>query len=341
MRVLVLGGTRFIGPRLVHRLAAAGHEVCVFHRGQTAAVLPPGARSILGDRHRLADHAGELRRFGPDVVVDMIAFTERDAASVVATFRGVAGRLVTLSSGDVYRAYGVFTRLEQAPLESTPITEDGSLRQVLFPYRAGARPGDDHYDYEKILVERVVLGDTGLPATVLRLPMVYGPGDEQHRLAPYLRRMLDGRPAILLDEGMARWRCLRGYVEDVAAAVALAVTSLAAAGRVYNVAEPTAHTEAAWVARIGAVVGWAGEILPVPGGRVPVPFNTAQDLAVDTSRIRAELGYREVVAPDDALRETVAWEREHLPAVPVDYAQEDGLLAELGHKRWAAEAGGT
>jgi nucleoside-diphosphate-sugar epimerase len=236
---------------------------------------------------------------------------------------------VTLSSGDVYRAYGVFTRLEQAPLEPTPITEDSPLRHVLFPYRAGAKPGDDKYDYEKILVERVVRADTGLPATVLRLPMVYGPGDEQHRLAPYLQPMRDGRPAVLVDEGLARWRCLRGYVEDVAEAVALAVMSPASAGRVYNVAEPTAYTEAEWVARIGAVVGWGGAVVPVPGGRMPVPFDTAQALTVDTTRIRAELGYREGVDPDDALRATVEWERKHLPEVPVDYAQEDRLLAEL------------
>src|SRR5262249_43411103 len=148
---------------------------------------------------------------------------------------------------------------------------------------------------EKILVERVVLGDTGLPATVLRLPMVYGPGDDQHRLAPHLKRMLDGRPAILLNEGLSRWRCLRGYVEDVAAAVALAVTNPGAAGRVYKVAEPFAQTEAAWVASIGAVVGWGGAIVVVPAEQMPVPFNTAQDLTVDSTRIRAELGYREVV----------------------------------------------
>lgn len=329
MRVLVIGGTRFFGPRLVRRLVAVGHEVVVFHRGQTTAALPPTVRHLCGDRHRLADHAGEFRGFGPDVVVDTIPFTEQDAGSVVATFRGLAGRLVTISSGDVYRAYGVFTRLEQAPIEPTPIQEDSPLRQVLFPYRAGTKPGDDKFDYEKILVERAVLRDKGLPGTVLRLPMIYGPGDEQHRLAPYLKRMLDGRPAILLDEGMARWRCLRGYVEDVAAAVALAVTNPAAAGRVYNVAEPTAHTEAEWIGRIGAVVGWGGEVVLVPGGRMAVPFNTAQDLAVDTTRIRAELGYREVVDPDDALRGTVEWEREHLPEVPVDYAQEDRLLAGL------------
>lgn len=329
MRILVIGGTRFIGPRLVHRLAAAGHEIAVFHRGQTTAALPPGVRSLLGDRHQLAEHAGEFRHFCPHVVVDMIPYTEEDALSVVATLRGVAGRLVLISSGDVYRAYGVFARLEEGPSEPTPIKEDGPLRHVLFPYRAGARPGDDKYDYEKILVERAVLGDTGLPATVLRLPMVYGPGDDQHRIAPYLKRMLDGRPAILLNEGMARWRCLRGYVEDVAAAVALAVTNPAAAGRVYNVAEPNAQTEAEWVARIGAVVDWSGEIVPVPGEKMPVPFNTAQDLCVDTTRIRAELGYREVVDQTDALRETVAWERDHLPELPVDYSQEDGLLADL------------
>jgi nucleoside-diphosphate-sugar epimerase len=164
---------------------------------------------------------------------------------------------------------------------------------------------------------------------VLRLPMVYGPGDDQHRLAPWLRRMLDGRPAILLDEGLARWRCLRGYVENVAAAVALSVTDPAAAGRVYNVAEPTAYTEADQVARIGALVGWGGLIVPVPGGKMPVPFDTNQDLVVDTTRIRSELGYREVVERDDALRETVQWERDHLPEVAIDYDQEDRLLAEL------------
>jgi nucleoside-diphosphate-sugar epimerase len=329
MRVLVIGGTRFLGPRLVRRLVAAGHEVALFHRGQTTAALPAAVRHLIGDRQRLPDHIGELRRLLPDVVVDMIPYTQDDAISVVATFRGVAGRLVAISSGDVYRAYGIFTRLEEGPPEPTLLKEDSPLRQVLFPYRAAARPGEDKYDYEKILVERVALSDTDLPATVLRLPMVYGPGDDQHRIAPYLRRMLDERPAILLDEGMARWRCLRGYVENVAAAIALAVTDPTATGRVYNVAEPTAYTEAEWVARIGAVAGWSGKIIAVPGGKMAVPFNTAQDLTVDTTRIRAELGYREVVEQEDALRDTVQWERDHLPEVPVDYAQEDRLLAEL------------
>jgi nucleoside-diphosphate-sugar epimerase len=115
----------------------------------------------------------------------------------------------------------------------------------------------------------------------------------------------------------------------VAAAIALAVTNSEAVGRVYNVAEPTAYMEGEWVARIGAIVGWAGAVVAVAGEKMPVPFDTAQDLCVDTTRIRVELGYREVVGRDDALRETLAWERDNLPELPVDYAREDRLLADL------------
>jgi len=184
MRIVVIGGTRFIGPPVVKRLVALGHEVAMFHRGQTASAVPAGVRHIQGDRRRLAEHAAEFHRLAPDVVVDMIAFTEQDARSLVSTFRGLASRAVVLSSGDVYRAYGVFTGLEPGPLEPSPLKEDAPLRQTLYVHQAATSgPDDPTFDYEKILVERTVLADASLPATVLRLPMVYGPGDYQHRLS--------------------------------------------------------------------------------------------------------------------------------------------------------------
>src|SRR5579871_4623439 len=329
MRVLVIGGTRFIGPRLVHRLAKAGHEVAVFHRGRTRANLPPSVLCILGDRHQLANHTEAFRCFRPDVVVDMIAMTEQDARSLVDTFRAIAKRLVVISSGDVYRAYGLFTGLEQGPLEPIPIRDNAPLRTILYPYRSKASPGDDLYDYEKILVERVVMGESAIEATVLRLPMVYGPGDSMHRIAPYLRRMVDGRPAILLNETMAHWRPPRRYVDDVAEAVALAVQNPTAAGQIYNVAEPIAFTEFEWIARIAAIVGWNGRMIPVPEAKMASGFNASQNLVVDSSRIRTVLGFHEITASDDALRATIDWEQHHLEEHPVDYQQEDALLTEL------------
>ena len=113
--------------------------------------------------------------------------------------------------------------------------------------------------------------------------MVHGPGDLYHRLSAYVKRMDDRRPVILLDEGLARWKCPRGYVDNVAAAIALAVVDDRATGGVFNVADPVAFTEAEWVHRIGEVVGWRGKVVTVPGGRIPVPYHVEQNLDTDSA----------------------------------------------------------
>ena len=70
MRVLLIGGSGFIGPFVRAELERHGHEVFVFHRARTYAAA--GRGEIFGDRRRLADSARELRALGPDVVIDLI-----------------------------------------------------------------------------------------------------------------------------------------------------------------------------------------------------------------------------------------------------------------------------
>src|SRR5581483_3487880 len=101
-------------------------------------------------------------------------------------------------------------------------------------------------DYEKIAVERIALSDPKLPATVLRLPMVYGPGDHLRRFYPLIKRIQDARNKIIFEENAANWRASKGYVENVADAIVLASTSGAANGRTYNVAEEDTLTELEW-----------------------------------------------------------------------------------------------
>jgi nucleoside-diphosphate-sugar epimerase len=343
MRVLILGGTGFIGPYVVRRLHELGREVTVFHRGQTPADLPPDIRQMRGDRRELAHFRQEFAALAPDVVLDMFPFVERDARTVVDMMKGIAGRVVALSSQDVYRAYGRLLRIEPGPPDPTPLTEDAPLRERLYPYRQETpRAADDperwRDDYDKIPVERVYLSEPDLPGTILRLPMVYGPRDEQHRTLEYLKRMDDGRPAILLDQAVAGWRWTRGYVENVANAIVLAVTQQVAAGRVYNIGEPEALTMAEWVAAIGRAAGWAGEVVAVPADRLPEPMraglDTRQDLVADSTRIRQELGYGERVPRDEALVRSIAWQRANPPAdvdpAQYDYAADDAILAKLG-----------
>jgi nucleoside-diphosphate-sugar epimerase len=340
MRILFIGGTRFIGPYVVRRLVDAGHSVTLFHRGETKADLPAPVNHINGDRRDLSSFAAEFKSLAPDVVLDMIPYTEEEAHTFMRVFKNVARRIVAISSADVYRAYGRLLRLETGAPDPAPLNEDAPLRESLYPYRAHAEgPDDFKYHYDKILVERVVMNDKDLPGTVLRLPAVYGAGDPQHRLFGYLKRMDDGRPAIILEERQARWRWTRGYVESVADAIALALTDDRAANSIYNVGERDALAEADWVRSIGQAAGWDGEVITVTGDALPEHLAANVDyehhLVTDTTRLRDELGYNERISLEDALRRTIDWERANPPAesypAQIEYAAEDALLAKLNN----------
>ncbi len=349
MRILVLGGTAFIGPYLVRELAAGGHDLAVFHRGETQAELPAAVAHVRGDRTRLAQSAAALRAFAPEVVVDMTCMGEAPARAVVAAFAGAARRLVLASSMDVYAAYGRLRGMEPSEPEADGTDgtdEDAPLRTVLYPYRGSSIPADGLVDpehYDKIPAERVVLAASGLEGVVVRLPATYGPGDRQHRFAEWVRRMDDGRPVILLDETVARWRWTHGYVEDVAHGLALAATHPMAAGRVYNVGPAATPTTAERVARVGAAAGWSGRVVALPEPALPAHLRPSIDarhhIAADTSRIRGELSYGEVVAYDEGLRRTIAWERAHPPAWLADPAQARARLGYAAEDRALAEAG--
>jgi len=340
MRVLVIGGTGFIGSRLTAQLVREGHQVAVFHRGRTK--LPEGVQEIVGDRRRMADYTDVLRAGSPEVVVDVVLSSGRQARELTAVFAGHARRLVAISSLDVYRACAITHRLEEGPPEPLPLREETSaLRTKLQTYPPEQVRmlqqvfGWLDEEYDKIPVEREILGHEELPGTVLRLPMVYGPRDPLHRFQPIVKRILDGRRKILLSASMAGWRATKGYVENVARAAALAVVSDRASGRIYNVGEADALSELEWAESVAGAMGWDGEFVLLPDDRLPPHLRaggeTSQHWVADSARIREELGFRESVPRDEAVRRTVEWERGDPPAgfTPhhFDYEAEDEALA--------------
>lgn len=316
MRVLVLGGTSLTGPFLVRRLDALGHQVSVFHRGEHEAELPEGVRHLHGDFNH---PPRELRTPAPDVVVQMWALTEADATRFVELFRGFAGRAVVISSCDVYRAYGRLQRLESGPPDPIPLSEDAPLRESRYPYRNRKGPVEIPDQYDKVLMEAALREQSGLPVTILRFPAVYGPCD-YHRFRPWVQQMVPGTAEIKLQEDFAGWRWTHGFVEDVAGAVVLAATQDAAAGRTYNVGEAVTPT---WAERLGEwarVAGWRGRVVPVAADVLPENERMAQDfahhLAIDTTRIRRELGYAEAGPREAGIARTIAWERASAAARP-------------------------
>jgi nucleoside-diphosphate-sugar epimerase len=343
MRILLIGGNGFIGRFVLAALKRRASAMAVFHRSSASA--PDGVEEILGDRNQLSGSAQELKRFVPDVVIDLVISSGAQAEELMNIFRGATQRVVMLSSIDVYRAVGISHGTESGPLQEVPLTEESELRRCLHPYppeglqlmrKIFAWVTDD---YDKIPAERVVMNDPELPGTVLRLPMAYGPGDPLHRFYPVVKRIADRRRQIIFPETLAAWRSPRGYVENVAAAIALAATDERAARRIYNVCEEPSFSELEWARKIAAAMRWDGDFVVLPIEHTPQhllkPGNAAQHWTASSTRIRQELGYEEPVAIEEAIRRTIRWERKNPPDVAFlaqfDYAVEDAAVA--GHYR--------
>ena len=283
MKILFIGGTRSVGAAAVRRLAHEGHRLAVFHRGEHEADLPISVQHFRSPRAEMPvrEIHEELRRFEPEIVVHMIARGEADMHAAVAAFAGIARRIVVPSSGDVYRAYGVFLGIEEGAPEPLPLREDSPLRTKLFPYRTAETPPDAlPFYYEKIAVEHTARSDPRLRATILRFPKIYGPGDNAELATVYGFRH---QPA---------WRWTHGHAENVGAAVALAATDERAADRIFNVGEEQTPSMGERLARLP-------DNDAVPSSDAPLNF--AQSMVYDTSRIRSELGYRDVVDEDEAM----------------------------------------
>ncbi|MGE3850133.1 MAG: NAD-dependent epimerase/dehydratase family protein [Planctomycetota bacterium] len=339
-RILVIGGTRFIGAAVVRHLHAARHTVAVFHRGETPGELPASVEHIHGDARAALTPAlrDALRSFAPDTVLHNIVLGEPDVIATHELFDGIARRLIMTSSMDVYRVFGRLHGTEPGPRLPLPIDEDGELREVLYPYR-DKFPDPSHrmHHYDKIPAERAALGSERMPGTVLRLPMVIGPHDWQRRLLGLAKPMADGREAIVWSDEYAAWQSTYGFVENVAAAMALAATDDRAIGRTYNVCDVACSMrELADHAR--AATGWSGRIVTAPGERLPeaLRFEIADPhpLVVSAARIGRELGFVAPVPFAEGVARTVEWELANvpdpLPPGVADYAAEDEALKALG-----------
>jgi len=337
VRILLIGGNGFIGTPLSRELVNADHQVAVFHRNRDGR--QPGMKHLHGDRNRVREYLREFREFAPDVIIDMVLSSREQARQLMTVAGDLNARVVAISSMDVYRAWGVMLGTEPGGLEPMPLTEESRLRTASHPYPpvlvekmksifTWVTPG-----YDKAAVEQEVMS-AGSRNTVVRLPMVYGPGDPLHRFYGVVKRVQDHRPIIILSEGHAAWRGPRGYVDNVAHAIFLAATSQPAFGRTYHLCDEPTLTELEWQKKIVAQTNWSGRFVVLPNQRTPkhllAPGNAAQHLIGNSERIRKELDYSEPIETDVAIRRTIDWEQATPPNGPTfhefDYSAEDAAL---------------
>jgi nucleoside-diphosphate-sugar epimerase len=322
LKVIVFGGTRFIGRAIVEELAAAGRDVLIVHRGNLEPGDMPPVQHLHADRMELETHRDVLAAFKPDAAVDCRALTRADSEAVLAALP--AGlRLVVISSLDVYRAFGALN--DERETDPVPLDETSPVRPNRYPYR-GKMPGMD--DYDKLDVEDVYLP---AGATSVRLPMVYGEHDYQLREEFILRRVRAGRTRIPF--GAGSWLACRAYVRDVARGVHLALKTPSAAGEVLNLCEDKTYSMRMWSRMILDAAGSDAELVRVADEVLPEdlqPTGTmTQHIAASAQKARSMLGWT-TADPIESLQTTVSW---HLANPPndtgSDFSADDLALASV------------
>ena len=189
MKVLYIGGTGEISFDCIHETVRAGHETCVFNRGNANDGLPDAVRFIKGDIND-AQGYGRLADEGFDVICQFRAFKPEDVARDIELFGGRVGQYVFISSASAY----------QKPPRRHIITEDVPLAN---PYWA--------YSRLKAQAETVLTGQDSLRHTIVRPSHTFRtqPPLAVGDAATVLRRMLTGRPVIVPGDGTSLWTITR------------------------------------------------------------------------------------------------------------------------------------
>jgi nucleoside-diphosphate-sugar epimerase len=292
VKVLVIGGTRFLGHELAWRLVAAGHEVALFNRGTLADTLGARVERLRGDR-TTDDFERLLSGRSFDAAVDFAAYDGTDGRRAAEVLGGRVGHYVVISTGQVYLVR------EGCPRPARETDYEGPV----MPEPAGAFDrGQWDYGVKKRALEDTLAeawSGRRFPSTRLRIPMVSGERDHFRRLERYLWRMLDGGPILLPDGGDHVTRHV--YSGSAVKAILALLGRSGTFGQAYNLAQDDTPTLRELLSLAAERLGAPARLVDIPGERVRAagldpllisPFSGSWMSFLDPARAKAELGFR-------------------------------------------------
>lgn len=320
-RVLVIGGTLFIGREIVRQLAERGHDVTILHR-RDRHDLGPGIHNAQADRADLPAISRVLREGRFDAVFDVAYDWQKGttADQVEAAARACGDQLQRYVFISSIAAYGPGLDHHESDLL---VPDD-----IPNPY------AQHKASSERALFRRHA--ESGFPATTFRPPFVHGPRQPFYREQFFWDRLRDARPIVLPDGGGAPIQWV--FVSDLAEACIRATEMPAAAGEAFNIAHVEPLTQRTFVEALARVAGMTPKFASVPreaireaGGHAFVGnlyFGEYLDLPPHTSVIEKAPRLLQVTPTplDAALAQSFAWYQAQ-PRRNVDYTFEDRLLA--------------
>jgi len=328
MDVLILGGTGLISTAITRQLDATGHDVTVCNRGESDAAIPESVDHVRADRFG-DEFPARVSGTDPEVVIDMLCFSESDAELAIEAFEDRIDQYVLTSTIDVYRR----------PVESNPVTESAPRRPPTSDYGARKASAEDAI--------RAAHDRGAFAATIVRPWTTYGPhgnGNLCHTFGvdtTYLRRLRDGEPIVVHGDGTGLWGPT--HRRDVAGAYVGAVGNRAAYGEAYNVTAEGVPTWNEYYRTLADALG-----APEPE-LVHVPTDVLLEIApektdfladhgrysttFDTEKARRDLGYEQSISLERGAREVIAYLEERDAITSEDDAFIDALVADWRETR--------
>ncbi|WDT59461.1 NAD-dependent epimerase/dehydratase family protein [Streptomyces sp. G7(2002)] len=322
MRILVLGGTSFVGRAIVDDALRSGAEVTLFGRGRTGTELFPGLTRLIGDRDT-GDYAA-LRDGSWDAVVDVSGYVPRHVGQAMDALGDRAGRYLFISSHAVYRREGV----------GPGSTEDTPRRP---PVRDTEELSEETYGPLKVACEDDVVARYGPRATVVRPGKVAGPHDPTEALMYWVRRAArGGRVALPADPGQPV------QLVDSRDLARLVVQLLADArpGAFHAVGPDEPVTLGGLIETCARVAGAEVEIVPVsPDGRPPMfPLVRPDRTSQQRSPARARAAGLPTTPLEVTLSDVLAWDRGRgEPPLPGGYSSEEERAVLARHDAGAVD----
>lgn len=297
MRVLVIGGSGYLGKRIVQRLAERGDDVTAVSRGRLATTMPDRVRRLHLDRQDRPAFEAAFQAEHFDAVIDIIAYDAEDIASSVRAFGGRVQQYILTSTMAAYHdAFRLAPlREEDADLRYIP-TPDDPADTALHP-TLGHAYGIGKRQAELKLLE---LEASVFNMTILRPPIVVGPDDRTRRVWWFVQRLLDGGPFVISDWGPGRLFQVV-YADDLAAAYVAATGNPVAFGRTYNVAQPEIFTPETWIEALARALGREASWAHIPESllsavglgeyKMPIAGKPFGHFLMDISRARQDLAF--------------------------------------------------
>lgn len=320
MRILVLGGTSFVGRTIVSDALWVDHEVTLFTRGRTGTGLFPEARRLIGDRDT-GDYAA-LREGSWDAVVDATGYVPRHVGQAMDALGDRVGRYLFISSHAVYAQTGVGPGSDEDTPRRPPVRHTLHTEEL----------DDSTYGPAKAACEDDVVARYGRRATIVRPGKVAGPHDVQSGLTYWVRRAARGGRVALPSRPDQPVQVIDS--RDLARLVVqLLADDRPGTFHAVGPAEPT--TMAELITTCARVAGSRVEIVPVPAEAVAQFFPLARPEEMWPTQQRSPARARAAGMPATPLEVTVAdvlaWDRERgEPPLPHEMtpAEEEKLLAQ-------------